>query len=89
MQVVQVGREMRMPRTEIERLVGQSDERQLVLYGRVSGHGQAGDFATQLERLQTWSEAERADVETVVLSDIGSGLKRRLQALAAASEARL
>ena len=36
--VVQVGREMRIPRSEIERMVGGSDERLLVLYGRVSGH---------------------------------------------------
>lgn len=38
--VVQVGREMRIPRTEIERLVGNTDGRLLVLYGRVSRRGQ-------------------------------------------------
>ncbi|MGZ3581845.1 MAG: IS607 family transposase [Ktedonobacterales bacterium] len=73
-----------MPRTEIERLIGQRDERQLVLYGPVSGHGQAADRATQLERLQTWSEADRKGVETVILSDSGSGLnadRRHLQRL--------
>src|SRR5215467_1205088 len=48
-QVVQVGREMRIPRSEIERMVGASDERLLVLYGRVSGHGQKDDLETQLE----------------------------------------
>ena len=83
-QVVQVGREMRIPRSEIERMVGASDERFLVLYGRVSGHGQKDELGIQLERLQAWARTERKGQETLVLSDIGSGLKasrRHLQRL--------
>ncbi len=83
-QVVQVGREMRIPRSEIERMVGASDERCLVLYGRVSGQGQKDDLETQLECLQAWARTERKGQETLVLSDIGSGLKasrRHLQRL--------
>ncbi len=83
-QVVQVGREMRIPRAEIERMVGASDERFLVLYGRVSGQGQKDDLERQLERLQAWARTERKGQETLVLSDIGSGLKasrRHLQRL--------
>ncbi len=74
-QVVQVGREVRVPRSEIERIVGSIDGRLLVLYGRVSGRGQLADLGTQLERLQAWAKAERRGMETLVLSDIGSGLK--------------
>ena len=83
-QVVQVGREVRVPRSEIERIVGTGDGRVLVLYGRVSGYGQQDDLTTQLERLQAWALSERKGVETLVLSDIGSGLKagrRQLQRL--------
>ena len=83
-QVVQVGREMRVPRTEIERVVGSIDGRVLVLYGRVSGHGQKDDLDVQLQRLQAWAATERKGVEPLVLSDIGSGLKasrRQLQRL--------
>lgn len=83
-QVVQVGREMRVPRAEIERMVGSIDGRLLVLYGRVSGHGQKDDLEIQLQRLQTWAATERKGQETLVLSDIGSGLKesrRQLQRL--------
>jgi len=83
-QVVQVGREVRVPRSEIERIVGTGDGRLLVLYGRVSGRGQQDDLNTQLERLQAWASSERKGVETLVLSDIGSGLKagrRQLQRL--------
>ena len=82
--VVQMGREVRIPRTEIERLVGKLDGRLLVLYGRVSGHGQKADLETQLQRLQTWAATERKGQETLVLADIGSGLKagrRHLQRL--------
>jgi putative resolvase len=74
-QVVQVGREMRVPRAEIERMVGNINGRLLVLYGRVSGHGQKDDLDTQLQRLQTWAASERKGMETLVISDIGSGLK--------------
>lgn len=51
-QVVQMGREVRVPRAEIERMVGKLDGRLIVLYGRGSGHGQTRDVETQLERLQ-------------------------------------
>jgi len=84
LQVVQVGREMRIPRSEIERIVGSVDGRLLVLYGRVSGRGQLDDLGTQLERLQVWARTERKGMQTLVLSDIGSGLKasrRQLQRL--------
>lgn len=74
-QAVPMGREVRIPRTEIERLAGKVNGRLLVLYGRVSGHGQKIDLDIQLERLQTWAATERKGVETLVLSDIGSGLK--------------
>ena len=83
-QVVQVGREVRVPRSKIERIVGNIDGRLLVLYSRVSGHGQQDDLETQLQRLQTWAQTERKGQETLVLSDIGSGLKaesRHLQRL--------
>jgi excisionase family DNA binding protein len=83
-QVVQVGREARIPRSELERIVGTVDGRLLVLYGRVSGRGQQDDLDTQLERLQAWAKVERKGMETLVLSDIGSGLKagrRQLQRL--------
>jgi putative resolvase len=74
-QVVQVGREVRVPRSEIERIVGSIQGRLLVLYGRVSGRGQQDDLDRQLERLHAWASSERTGQEPLVLSDIGSGLK--------------
>ena len=71
---VWVGQEARVPRSEIERLVGKSDGRLLVLYGRVSGQGQRPDLETQLARLSAWAKWERAGKPTLVLWDIGSGL---------------
>jgi putative resolvase len=59
----------------VERLVGKVDGRLLALYGRVSGHGQKADLDMQLERQQTWAKLERKGVATLVLSEIGSGLK--------------
>jgi putative resolvase len=81
---IRVGNEARVPRSEIERLAGKTERRLIVLYGRVSGQGQKSDLETQLERLQVWAKGERAGKETLVLSDIGSGLsatRRHLQRL--------
>jgi putative resolvase len=83
-QVVPMGREVRVPRAEIERLVGKLDGRLVVLYGRVSGQGQTEDLDTQLQRLQAWAASERKGVTTLLLSNIGSGRKasrRQLQRL--------
>src|SRR5258708_36615207 len=72
---VWVGQEARVPRSEIERLVGKTDGRLLVLYGRASGIGQRADLGTQLARLQASASSALAGAQTLVLSDIGSGLK--------------
>jgi len=72
---VQIGREARIPMTEIDRLLGEQSDAAIVLYGRVSGHDQRGDLQTQLTTLQAWAEQERPRRKTIVLSDIGSGLK--------------
>jgi excisionase family DNA binding protein len=83
-QAIRVGNEARVPRSEIERLAGKTAGRLIVLYGRVSGQGQKSDLETQLERLQVWASRERAGKQTLVLSDIGSGLsatRRHLQRL--------
>jgi putative resolvase len=83
-QAVRVGIEARIPRSEIERLLGQAENRLLILYARVSGHDQRPDLDQQIERLQTWARAQRAGQEVLVLSDIGSGLgtaRKRLQQL--------
>ena len=83
-----VGNEARIPRSEIERLAGRTDGRLLVLYGRVSGQGQRGDLHTQVARLQAWAETSRKGQDTVVLWDIGSGLRtlRHSSTLATAAQ---
>lgn len=81
---IRVGNEARVPRSEIERLAGKTDGRLVVLYGRVSGQSQTVDLERQLARLSAWAEQERAGRPTLILSDIGSGLKatrRQLQRL--------
>jgi putative resolvase len=83
-QAVRVGIEARIPRSEIERLLGKTDDRLLVLYARVSGHDQRSDLERQIERLEKWARTERPGREMLVLSDIGSGLnaaRKRLQQL--------
>jgi putative resolvase len=83
-QAVRVGIEARIPRSEIERLLGQTDDRLLVLYARVSGHDQRPDLERQIERLEKWARTERSGREMLVLSAIGSGLnaaRKRLQQL--------
>jgi putative resolvase len=73
-QAVRVGLEARIPRAEIERLIGKTNERLLLLYARVSGQGQRDDLTTQLARLEQWADTERPGQPRVTRSDIGSGL---------------
>src|SRR5437588_10366528 len=72
---VWVGQEARVPRSEIERLVGKTDGRLLVLYCWVSGQGQNEDRETQIARLSAWAKAERSGKPTLILTDIGYGLQ--------------
>jgi putative resolvase len=81
---VRIGREARIPLSEVERLLGEQPTGVIALYGRVSGHDQKPTLMTQLEALQVWAEKERSGRETILISDIGSGLnaeRRGLQRL--------
>ena len=71
---VQIGREARIPITEVERLLGEQRAGLLVLYGRVSGHDQQPDLQRQVEQLQQWALVARTGQKTLTLTDIGSGL---------------
>jgi putative resolvase len=71
----QIGREVRIPRTEIERLLGMHPGRMVVLYARVRGPGQKADRTTQLQRLQHWAAQERPHAKTIHYTDVGSGLR--------------
>jgi putative resolvase len=71
---IQIGREARIPITEVERLLGEQRAGLLVLYGRVSSHDQQPDLQRQVEQLQQWALLARTGQKTLTLTDIGSGL---------------
>jgi putative resolvase len=84
LQAVRVGLEARIPRSEIERFLGKTDERLLLLYARVSGHGQTADLERQKERLVAWANENRPGRGWLLLFDIGSGIsttRKQLQRL--------
>jgi predicted site-specific integrase-resolvase len=60
-----MGREARIPITEVERLLGEQRVGMLVLYGRVSGHEPSEDLHRQVQQLEQWA---------LTLTAIGSGL---------------
>ncbi len=72
---VQMGREARIPITEVERLLGEQRAGVIVLYGRVSGHDQKEDLQRQVQQLEQWALTTRMGQKTLTLTDIGSGLK--------------
>ncbi len=78
---VQIGREARIPVTEVERLLGQPRAGLLVLYGRVSGHDQKPDLQRQVEQLEQWALLARTGQKTLTLTDIGSGLNTERKGL--------
>jgi putative resolvase len=61
---VQVGREARIPVTEVERLLGQQRAGVIVLYGRVSGHEQKEDLQRQVQQLEQWALVARTGVRS-------------------------
>ncbi len=75
------GKERRIPESEIRRLFGSSEKSvdAVVLYGRVSGHGQRDDLKTQVECLEAEYGPRFGAVQTI--TDIGSGLNTRRRGL--------
>src|SRR5215467_8021244 len=71
---VPIGRETRIPITEVERLLGEQRAGMLVLYARVSGHDQKEDLQRQVHQLEQWALVARTGKPTQTLTDIGSGL---------------
>jgi putative resolvase len=78
---VQIGREARIPITEVERLLGEKRAGLLVLYGRVSGHDQKPDLQRQVEQLEQWALLARTGQNTLTVTDIGSGLNTERKGL--------
>ncbi len=78
---VQVGREARIPITEVERLLGQQRTGVIVLYGRVSGHDQKEELQRQMQQLEQWALVARTGQKTMNLTDIGSGLNTERKGL--------
>ena len=71
---IPIGREARIPITEVERLLGEQRAGLVVLYGRVSGHDQKEELQRQVQQLEQWALLARTGQKTMILTDIGSGL---------------
>jgi len=71
---IPIGREARIPITEVERLLGEQRAGIIVLYARVSGHKQQEDLRRQVHQLEQWALVARTGQKTLTLTDIGSGL---------------
>ena len=83
---IPIGREARIPITEVERLLGEQRAGIIVLYGRVSGHADKEDVQRQVHQLEQWALVARTGQKTMTLTDIGSGLnteRKNLQRLLA------
>jgi putative resolvase len=71
---IPIGREARIPITEVERLLGEQRAGLVVLYGRVSGHDHKEELRRQVQQLEQWALLARTGQKTMILTDIGSGL---------------
>jgi putative resolvase len=83
---IPIGREARIPITEVERLLGEQRAGIIVLYGRVSGHDQKEDLQPQVQQLEQWALVARTGHKTMTLTDSGSGLgteRKNLQSVLA------
>jgi len=75
------GKERRIPESEIRRILGITEGKAdaVVVYGRVSGHGQRDDLAAQVQSLE--AEYGPGFARTYTVTDIGSGLNARRKGL--------
>lgn len=71
---IPIGREARIPITEVERLLGEQRAGLIVLYGRASGHDHKEELQRQVQQLEQWALLARTGQKTLILTDIGSGL---------------
>jgi putative resolvase len=71
---IPIGREARIPITEVERLLGEQRAGIIVLYGRVSGYEHKEDLQRQVQQLEQWALVARTGQKTMTLTDRGSGL---------------
>src|SRR5215471_16199169 len=71
---IPIGREARIPITEVERLLGEQRGGIIILYARVSGHDHKEDLQRQVQQLEQWALLARTGLKTMTLTDIGSGL---------------
>ncbi len=78
---IPIGREARIPITEVERLLGEQRAGTIVLYARVSGHADKEDVQRQVQQLEQWALVARTGQKTVTLTDIGSGLDTERKSL--------
>ena len=78
---IPIGREARIPITEVERLLGEQRAGIIVLYARVSGHADKEDLQRQVQQLEQWALVARTDQKTVTLTDMGSGLNTERKSL--------
>jgi len=68
-----VGGKRRVPESEIKRILGIHEEREIVGYARVSSHTQKDYLERQIELIKSY--ARERDWEIEILKDVGSGLK--------------
>ena len=71
---IPIGREARIPITEVERLLGEQRAGIIVLYGRVSGYEHKEDLQRQVQQLEQWALVARTGQKTMTLTDRRSGL---------------
>src|SRR5258707_13894624 len=71
---IPIGREARIPITEVERLLGEQRAGIIVLYARVSGYEHKEDLQRQVQQLEQWALVARTGQKTMTLTDMGSGL---------------
>jgi len=78
---IPIGREARIPITEVERLLGEQRAGIIVLYARASSHAHKEDLQRQVQQLEQWALVARTGQKTATLTDFGSGLNTERKGL--------
>ncbi|MFU8652699.1 IS607 family transposase [Methanotorris formicicus] len=77
---IKIGKEYRIPHSELQKILGDRGGNRIAIYARVSGRDQKNDLERQLEYLKNYCKEKNYAIEEII-TDIGRGLNENRRGL--------
>ena len=77
---IKIGKEYRIPHSELQKILGDGGGNRIAIYARVSSNIQKNDLERQVEYLKNYCKEKNYAIEEII-TDIGSGLNENRRGL--------